>query len=307
MVGVTYRNNSCRPASQKGQMFVPPIQIEQEEEAAKVTPPSFRDKESYQELFKPLPKPEALPPLIPFKVDVKSYHQLQKEREEMMNKEIEKTRQEAVSLWDRAKQDDNKRVDLIMTEKRRVEMEQKMRNEILQKENEERLAKDKARKEEIRRQEELLSGRKIRAKTTDIQADYVNPGGIQVYHYKDPVVQKIVNHTQKEDIRRRMSHGEVLRLPQEESNHEPEAGNLMAGAGSNGVVNFPKQSFMADKNITQTGSNGHVNNLKQSFMADKNITPIKQSFKFDENNSREVFKSNVMLRSQSSASSTTSR
>jgi len=296
MVGVTYRNDSCRPAG-RGRTIVPPLQTEQEAKANKVTPPSFRDKESYQELFKPLPKPEALPPLVPFRVEIKSYRQLQKEREDMMNKEIEKTRQEAVSLWDRSKLEDDKRVGMITTEKNRIENEQKMRNEILQKENGERLIKDKARKEEIRRQEELLSGRKIRAKTTDMETGYVNPGGIQVYHYKDPVVQKIVDHTKKEEIRRRMSHGEVLHLsPREESTQEPQAENLLTQAGSNEIVNFAKQSSKADENsnqLTKTGSNGFVNISRQSFNT--------------EENSKEVFKTNVMLRSQSSASSTTSR
>jgi hypothetical protein len=38
------------------------------------------------------------------------------------------------------------------------------------------------------------------------------PGpGIQVFHYKDPEVEEIVRHTNKEEIRRRMSHGELLR------------------------------------------------------------------------------------------------
>jgi hypothetical protein len=38
------------------------------------------------------------------------------------------------------------------------------------------------------------------------------PGpGIQVFHYKDPEVEEIVRNTNKEEIRRRMSHGELLR------------------------------------------------------------------------------------------------
>ena len=64
MVGVSYRSASARPST--AQKFVFP-------ETQKKTPetqpaPSFKDKESYQELFKPLPKPEAIPSLVPFRV-----------------------------------------------------------------------------------------------------------------------------------------------------------------------------------------------------------------------------------------------
>ena len=68
MVGVTYRSASARPqnASQKFS-FSSPQQPKNPAEDSKQAP-SFKDKESYQELFKPLPKPEAVPLLVPFKV-----------------------------------------------------------------------------------------------------------------------------------------------------------------------------------------------------------------------------------------------
>ena len=64
MVGVSYRSASARPSN--AQKFVFP---ESQKKPVESPPaPSFKDKESYQELFKPLPKPDALPPLVPFKV-----------------------------------------------------------------------------------------------------------------------------------------------------------------------------------------------------------------------------------------------
>ena len=103
-----------------------------------------------------------------------------------MNNELEKTKEEAMSMWNRTKEDDEKRVAKITEEKKKREEEYIAREEIMKKGNEERLERDKARKEEIRRQEQLLSGRKIRAKTTDLSAGEVGGGGIQIYHYKDP-------------------------------------------------------------------------------------------------------------------------
>ena len=67
MVGVTYRSASSRP-SNNGNKFVFPPQP-QEQKIERGPAPSFKDKESYQELFKPLPKPEAIPQLVPFKVN----------------------------------------------------------------------------------------------------------------------------------------------------------------------------------------------------------------------------------------------
>ena len=121
-----------------------------------------------------------------FKVEAKSWKQLQEEREAMMNKELEKTKQEAMSMWNRTKEDDEKRVAKINADKKFRDEEFMKREEIMRRGQEERLAADLARKEEIRRQEELLSGRRIRAKTTDLSVDKPEGGGIQIYHYKDP-------------------------------------------------------------------------------------------------------------------------
>lgn len=264
MVGVTYRNASCRPAVNKGPSLPLPQPVEEKKREI-VNPPSFRDKESYQELFKPLPKPEPLPEFKPFKVEAKSWRQLQEEREALVSKEVEKTKQEALSLWGRAKDEDSRRVNMIMTEKQRIENEQRMREEIMMRGNEERIAKDKARKEEIRRQEELLSGRKIRAKTADSKLE---PGffgeGIQVFHYKDPVVEQIVQHTKKEEIRRRMSHGEILK----------------------------------DVEVTEGGRK----NTSEAAVTNNGGV---QEFKPRPSDSREFFKANVMLRSTSSSNSST--
>jgi len=215
-VGVTYRSSSARPSG-KGLPPPPPPPSAPAPSQPLPPPPSFRDKESYNELFKPLPKPEPIPTLGgTFQIESKSWRQLQEEREALMTKEIQKTKDEAVSLWDRAKQEDNKRVAMIMSEKQRVEEEQRKREEIMRKSHEEVLAKGRARKLEIARQEELLQGRSrnLRAKTEGNHPSDPSGGrggGIQVYHYKDPEVEEIVRSTNKEEIRRRMSHGELLK------------------------------------------------------------------------------------------------
>lgn len=142
-------------------------------------------------------------------MEAKSWRQLQEEREALMTRQIQKTEDEAVSFWDRARAEDSKRVNAIMTEKQRIEDEARKREEIMARGNEERLEKDRLRKVEIARQEQLLSGRLPRART---EAPAGAPGpGIQVFHYKDPEVEEIVRNTNKEAIRRRMSHGELLR------------------------------------------------------------------------------------------------
>ena len=89
-------------------------------------------------------------------------------------------------MWNRTREDDEKRVAKINAEKKLREDEYVAREEIMKRGNEERMALDKARKEEIRRQDELLSGRKIRSKTTDLRVEKPEGGGIQIYHYKDP-------------------------------------------------------------------------------------------------------------------------
>ena len=66
MVGVTYRSASSRPNNNASKFVFPPPQ--QDTKIERGPAPSFKDKESYQELFKPLPKPEPAPQLVPFKV-----------------------------------------------------------------------------------------------------------------------------------------------------------------------------------------------------------------------------------------------
>ena len=117
---------------------------------------------------------------------MKSWKQLQQEREALMNSHLEKTKDEAMTLWNRAKDDDQTRINKITDEQRRIEEESRAREEILRRGDQERQAQDKARKEELRRQDELLSGRKIRSKTAELSAESVRGGGIQIYHYKDP-------------------------------------------------------------------------------------------------------------------------
>merc|ERR1712095_43458 len=160
MVGVTYRSASARPANKANNFVFPPPQ--QDVKIERGPAPSFKDKESYQGLFKPLPKPEPIPALVPFKVEAKSWKQLQEERESLMQMQLDKTK--------------------IDADKKRIEDEARAREEILRRGDEERIAMDKARKDELRRQEEILTGRKIRSKTTDLSVDDIRGAGIQIFH-----------------------------------------------------------------------------------------------------------------------------
>ena len=103
-----------------------------------------------------------------------------------MQMQLDKTKNEAVELWNRAKTDDQMRLSKIDADKKRIEDEARAREEILRRGDEERIAMDKARKDELRRQEEILTGRKIRSKTTDLSVDDIRGAGIQIFHYKDP-------------------------------------------------------------------------------------------------------------------------
>ena len=63
-----------------------------------------------------------------------------------MNSHLEKTKDEAMTLWNRAKDDDKDRINKITGEQRRIEEESRAREEILRRGDQERLAQDKARK-----------------------------------------------------------------------------------------------------------------------------------------------------------------
>merc|ERR1719486_133278 len=145
MVGVTYRSASARPQAGFRPPPLPELPAKQQSD---IVPPTFKDKESYQQLFKPLPKPEPPPPLVPFKCEVKSWSQLQQEREAMMSAELNKTKDEAMSMWNRTKEDDEKRVGAINEEKRRIEEEYRAREEIMRRGNEERRIEEENRTKE---------------------------------------------------------------------------------------------------------------------------------------------------------------
>ena len=70
---ITYRSASSRPNIQNNSVnkFVFPPPQDEDQNVARGPAPSFKDKESYQELFKPLPKPEPAPNFTPFKVCLK--------------------------------------------------------------------------------------------------------------------------------------------------------------------------------------------------------------------------------------------
>merc|ERR1719382_621397 len=177
-----------------------------------------------------------------------------------------------MSMWNRTKEDDEQRVAKINADKKFRDQEFMKREEIMKRGHEERLAADLARKEEIRRQEELLSGRKIRSKTTDLSVEKPEGGGIQIYHYKDPAVEQIVRRTNKEEMRRRMSHGEILKFS--ESSNQPPSG------------------FSANVTTGQVSlAMGQVTNATNEYNTVMNGKPG-------------YFKTNMMDRSQSSSSNT---
>ena len=68
MVGITYRSASARPSLSSANKPVFPQPQDSQQTPARGPAPSFKDKETYQELFKPLPKPEPIPVLTQFKV-----------------------------------------------------------------------------------------------------------------------------------------------------------------------------------------------------------------------------------------------
>jgi len=135
---------------------------------------------------------------------------------------------------------------------------------------------------EIQRQEQLLSGRIQRAKTEEHGDPSGRGPGIQIYHYKDPEVEQIVKNTKKEEIRRRMSHGELLR-----------------GFNNGNGMNFNGSSNNGSFNGTNNGSfNGFNNGTNNGSFNGSDVQSTNEETVF--------FDAQVMLRSQSS-SSTTSR
>eukprot|EP00088_Acartia_fossae_P015955 TRINITY_DN18866_c0_g1_i1.p1 TRINITY_DN18866_c0_g1~~TRINITY_DN18866_c0_g1_i1.p1 ORF type:complete len:336 (+),score=122.81 TRINITY_DN18866_c0_g1_i1:22-1029(+) len=218
MVGVTWKGSRSRSFSSSGgpggarAASQPPSQSQQQADLPPKPVITFKDKQSYQELFKPLPKPEPIPTLNVVQIDCKSWSQLQKEREDIVQREIVNTKREADSMFQRVQQDDRKRINLIEQERIRIETEQRKREEILAKEREERRQKDEARKQEIMRQEQILAKsqlRNMRSKTVDLvdqrRESIPGGGGIRVYHYKDEAVPQIVKETRQEEMLRKNS------------------------------------------------------------------------------------------------------
>merc|ERR1711899_14535 len=270
MVGVTYRSNSARPNNAASKFVFPAATQAQDSAAQRGPAPSFKDKESYNELFKPLPK---------------SWKQLQEERESLMTSQLEKTKCEAMELWNGAKTDDQQRINKISDEQRRIEEESRAREEILRRGDDERIARDKARKEELRRQEELLSGRKTRSKTTEPSVDDIRGGGIQILYYKDPAVEKIIRNHHKEEIKRRMSHGEILKMPPSEiPQHRNPQPQVPSGLRSTAASS---SSLPPHSPVSSNSSSTSVNEYK-------NVISDKPDF----------FKASVVVRSQSSSSNT---
>lgn len=292
MVGITYRSASARPSISSTNKSVIPHTQEGQHTPARGPAPSFKDKETYQELFKPLPKPEPIPVFTKFKEESKSWRQLQEEREALMSTQLEKTKCEALDIWNRAKLDDQQRVNKISEEQQRMEEEAQAREEILRRNDEERQARDKARREELRRQEDLLSGRKIRSKTIELSSDDVRGTGIQIYHYKDPAVEVIIRNHHKKEIKRRMSHGEILKLNQGGNSGSDNNNEVQQHQRQNGATNQVKASFLRSANsfghISGTSSNSSSTSVNEY----KNVMTTKPDY----------FKASVMASSSTNTS-----
>jgi len=291
MVGITYRSASARPSISSTNKSVIPQTQEGQQTPARGPAPSFKDKETYQELFKPLPKPEPIPVFTQFKEESKSWRQLQEEREALMSTQLEKTKCEALDIWNRAKLDDQQRVNKISEEQQRMEEEAQAREEILRRSDEERQARDKARREELRRQEELLSGRKIRSKTIELSSDDVRGTGIQIYHYKDPAVELIIRNHQKKEIKRRMSHGEILKLNQGNSGSDNN-NEVQQQQRQNGATSLVKANFLRSANSFGLISGTSSNSSSTSVNEYKNVMTTKPDY----------FKASVMASSSSNTS-----
>jgi len=287
MVGVTWKGARTRSTQPSKELAAAPPP--QAENSAPPRPTiSFRDKDAYQDLFQPLPKPEPIPQLTSFKIEAKSWRQLQEEREAMVNQEIERTKNEALQMWERTKSEDNKRIQGIQSERNRMEREQAAREQILRREAEERQEKDMARRMEINRQEELLQGRTTRAKTADPSyLDHMlkTGNGIQIYHYKDPAVAEIVKHTRLEEIRRRASQPEnqFNPPPQHAATSHQQGGQMFVSQ----VNHIPAPAVAGQLPPAKNGDEA-AGNIYRNVMDGK-----------------EFFKGGVVVRSQSSSSSST--
>jgi hypothetical protein len=230
----------------------------------------YRDVTLVRDQFKPEPAPYIKDPTTERLLsEAKSWQRLQKERDAQVEAEVKKTKNEADEMAMRALTEDEQRKEAIRAEKRRREMEDQAREDIMRSSMEEREKRNQARREEIKRQEQLLSGRGIRAKTTDCREEIREGGaqGIQVLHYQDPAVKEIIRKTSKDEILKR----------------------------SNSHGNMDKPSFFSThfKDVSTGQVSQSRNDYKQA---------LGQMEKKDS-----VFKKGAINRSGSSASSTTSR
>jgi len=311
MVGVTWKGARSRPSVQSnkaGQQQSGANHHEQQQQqpsqpAAPATP-SFRDLAEYQELFKPLPKPEAIPVLTPVKIDVKSWREMQQEREAMVNAEIERTKMEANQMWQRAMEEDKKRTDCLNMDRQRIEQEQLAREDILRKEQAERDMKNKARREEICRQEELLSGRQIRAKTLDPKVERLNENpagpGIQIYHYKDPAVVNIVKQTWQEQMNLRRASQPNTTFVQPSNQYQNAA--LAASPPPQPPAAVPQTDRSATLSTMASQDGSAVIRQVTAPATAGSFNPYRSVME-----GKDLFRVGVVARSQSSSSSTTSR
>ena len=93
-------------------------------------------------------------------VPVKSRKELEEEREAYIKKTVLRIQEEAFALSMRAKEEEEKRVEMLRLEKQRIIKEDQMRQEAMLRAEEERRQRDLARQDELRRQEQLLNNQK---------------------------------------------------------------------------------------------------------------------------------------------------
>ena len=102
-------------------------------------------------------------------------------------------------------------------------------------------------------------------------------------------VETIIRNHQKEEIKRRMSHGELLKLNQDNSDNNSGVQNVQNGAKSRVAANFLRSANSSGP-IDGTSSNSSSTSINEY----KNVMTTKPDY----------FKASVMVRSTSSSSNT---
>jgi len=257
----------------------------------------YRDIDKYKDQITvtPIRQPVQDPLTERLLDEAKSWQQLQKERDAIVEAEVVKTKNEADEMANRARMEDKHRTNAIQMERERVENAEKTREMLMKTENEERVRRDLERKETIKRQSDLLAGRTVKPKTQPCGPSGPIKQGIQVLHYKDPAVTEIMKNTsvqevlQQSMIHKSSSQGSHQSLLHRSPSQGPASPNTPTrGPGSQAPMAADKSKFFSF-NFGEV-STGQVQSTTNEY---KNVMDKKES----------VFKKGAINRSESSASS----